>query len=387
MCANLSQDEERRIRLIAATNAPDRILIVSEPFEPIATAWRDRFAELLLSFARSRKGMIVVTSLSYRPECWIDNESIARIEVGQTAQRTIGFKAQDPSNANLVKQLREMLGDEDKVRELLGQAGPASTSDTGKKTPTGTLTAATLGAVTIASQNRTEPTPTASVSSAGSSSSALTLTMLGGLGIGIVALVAFYMTRSTTPLVQTASIAPPALESAAPVQTASINQPSGQSTQPLDMNSKVNNSRAAIANGHVNIQAAAVNSDPEIQQPSQPKLLLDEYPEAVRASLLMTSRGILSPSQDNSDAPIPASAPAPDQKAATGNLFALLQGASSKETEGSAGATESSAPYQAPPEPDQEQLQSAEERREAIRQKFLEAIRSAAERREQPVEE
>lgn len=389
LCANLTQDEERRVRLIAATNCPDKILIANEPFEPIASTWRERFAELLLSFARSRKGMVVVTSLSHRPECWIDNESIARIEVGQTAQRTIGFRAEGANNTKFIQELREMLGDEEKVRQLLSQEVPPA-SDTAPKGPALTAAAAVaVGAISTAPQSEGESAHVTSAPSMRPLSSTLILKALGGLGIGLVALGGLYVAGDRSQPTQTASVTSPTIDSTTPSQATPAEQVAPSTTQPLAVNSKPSEPAEALANVPSDKQAAAVVSAPDVEQSRQPKLLVDEYPEGIRASLVLTARGILSAPQDSSEAPIPAEAPATARKAPAGNLFTLLQGASSKEPEGGGSAAEGSGSYQPPPVPESEpeQFQDAEERREAIRQKFLEAIRSAAENRERQFEE
>jgi ABC-type multidrug transport system ATPase subunit len=377
LCDNLPQDEERRIRLISATNSPDKILIANEPFEPIATTWRERFAELLLSFARSRKGMVVVTSLSHRPECWIDNESIARIEVGQTAQRTIGFRTQDSNNANFVKQLREMQGDEEKVRQLLEHTESGASSDTKSSTSAHAIASAAIGTTTFAREGAFEAPPgTRAVASRFPFSAAL-LTTLGGLSIAAVG--ALYMTRQPEPLSQTAALAPTTIESATSNQTTPTNQSSTPAPDSLDRNSKLDNSKTDPSNVSSATSPTTVASGIELAQQPQPKLVLDEYPDVIRVSLLQTARGILSSPQDDYEGAPPAAAPTTARPAQTGNLFTLLQGASSKESGENSTAPES---YQPSPESDPEQYQDAEERREAIRQKFLEAIRSAAENRE-----
>lgn len=386
LCTNLTQDEERRVRLIAATNSPDKILIANEPFEPIATAWRERFAELLLSFARSRNGMVVVTSLSHRPECWINNESIARIEVGQTAQRTIGFRAEGANNTKFIEELRQMLGDEEKVRQLLSQQNPPASEDTTTTNAARTASAAgAVGAISPTTRSEGESAHGAIAPSIAPLSSPLVFKVLGGLGIGLVALGGLYVSGDWHELRQTASLGSPALDSTNPNQTIPAEQVALSTTQPLDVNSNSSEPAEDPANISGDKQTAAVVYAPNVEQVTQPKFLLDEYPEVIRASLVLTAQGILSASQDSSEAPASGAAPETARKAPAGNLFTLLQGASSKEPEG----TEGSASYQPPPvvESDPEQFRDAEERREAIRQKFLEAIRSAAENRQRQFEE
>ena len=108
-CSSISPCEERRVRLLAASYQPDRPLLVHEPFEPIASQWREKFAALLTTFARTANQIVMVTGTSFRPESWIDNEYIVRLQVGETIQKTIGFTAGASGTEPLIAQLREMM--------------------------------------------------------------------------------------------------------------------------------------------------------------------------------------------------------------------------------------------------------------------------------------
>jgi hypothetical protein len=114
--------------------------------------------------------------------------------------------------------------------------------------------------------------------------------------------------------------------------------------------------------------------------------ILDLYPESIRVSLLDTSKGALG------EASLPQ-APAPQEKSSSdtsGNFYKLLESAS---TDKSGSETRDfdrqepedmgswNEPQSSEPEPELSGSEE-EERREAIREKFLEAIRAAAERRE-----
>lgn len=105
--ATLTACEERRLRILVAIYQPDKVLVLNEPFEPVSTQWRERLAEGLVAHVKAHNRIIVVPSLSYRPECWIDNEHIARIQVGESIQKTIGFGSTSHEMSDLVKKIRE----------------------------------------------------------------------------------------------------------------------------------------------------------------------------------------------------------------------------------------------------------------------------------------
>jgi|GEM_PF-1099581 len=119
-CSSLPSCEERRLRLLAATYSTDKVVILNDPFEPISAHWRERFAELLVSYARSKEQIVIVTSLTYRPDIWIDNEYIDRIQVGENIQKTIGFGSSRSSMNALIDQVRATI----KQEKLAGPGGP-----------------------------------------------------------------------------------------------------------------------------------------------------------------------------------------------------------------------------------------------------------------------
>ena len=107
-CSELTQCEERRLRILTATYSTDKVLVINEPFEPISSQWRERFAELIVSYARTKEQVVIVPSLSYRPDSWIDNEYVARIQVGENRQKTIGFGSGVTNVNALVDRVRQM---------------------------------------------------------------------------------------------------------------------------------------------------------------------------------------------------------------------------------------------------------------------------------------
>jgi len=106
-CSELSEDQSRRLRIIAATTREDKILIINNPFEVINSQWRERVAELLTSFVRQKKQIVVIPSLTFRPQHWIDNETISRMQVGENIQKTIGFASGSSDVMDLIKEVRK----------------------------------------------------------------------------------------------------------------------------------------------------------------------------------------------------------------------------------------------------------------------------------------
>src|SRR5690606_29163351 len=116
----LSKDQERRLRLIAALHdATKRALVLNDPFDEITSQWRERFAELLLSHTRAHHRLVIIPGLTYRPECWIDNPLIARTEVGEEQHRTIGFGGQPSQMSELAHQMRSLFASEEEARKAL----------------------------------------------------------------------------------------------------------------------------------------------------------------------------------------------------------------------------------------------------------------------------
>ncbi len=147
-CIEITRCEERRLRIITAVYSNDKILVINDPFDLISSDWRERFAELLVNFARTKSQIVVVPSLSYRPECWIDNEFIARIQVGENIQKTIGFSSQATNIQAMINQIREEHGG---VTSADSSASSAQSSIIGKST------------AKQSSENLTKKTPSANI--------------------------------------------------------------------------------------------------------------------------------------------------------------------------------------------------------------------------------
>lgn len=125
-CEDLSECQARRIQIIAAIYSAAKVWVLNNPFDPISSAWRERFAELILNDTRTKQRITVVAGLSFRPQSWIGNEFINRVQVGETLQKTVGFGSQGNEVNDMVKQLRDILKNEDAVQQFLKSQGKSA---------------------------------------------------------------------------------------------------------------------------------------------------------------------------------------------------------------------------------------------------------------------
>ena len=369
-CSALSPDEERKVRLFAATTQPAKAIIINEPFEPIMSSWRERMAEYLSDFVRTKNGLVVVPSLSYRPDSWIDNPTISRHQVGQSLRKTIGFGSLDSEDSQFINQLRDQIQAEHNT--------PAPAPPAPEHRPQ--AAAMSLGAAAMLGGEATVPhveehlveeTPRLMKLhlNPGAIAALKAGAGIGAGGLGIWAALALLgIFPSTSPEKH-------------PAQVAALIQHNHDGN-----GSQIEHPSADSASHSQNQGSARLNASAD---PLKSSYILDRYPEPIRVSLLDTSKGALGESA-LPEAPV---APAKASSETSGNFYKLLESASTEKgdsasREASWQQPEDMGSWQEPegsePEPELEfNPTEEEERREAIRQKFLEAIRAAAERREQ----
>jgi hypothetical protein len=367
-CSALSADEERKVRLFAAAANPAKVIVINEPFEPIMSSWRERMAEFLSDFARTKNGLVVITSLSYRPDSWIDNPAISRHQVGQSLRKTIGFGSADSEGSQLINQLRDQI-----QAEHNESRNPAPQPEQRPQAAAMSLGAAAMMGSGSTELNTEEGAAEYLSYSARFNLSPTTVTALkagagmGAGGLGIWAALALLGALSNKP------------QDNPPTQVAALIQPEQRepAAQPQEGGPEQKDQSGTTARQ---------NSSGDIPKPGY---VLDRYPEAIRVSLLDTSKGALG------EAAIPEApvAPVKAQSDTSGSFYKLLESASTDKSDaaprdGGWQQPEQAGSWQEPessePEPELEfNATEEEERREAIREKFLEAIRAAAERREQ----
>jgi hypothetical protein len=361
-CATLSTDEQTRLRLITATTDSSKALILNNPFEGVGSNWRETMAELFVSFAKSRNALIIVPSLSFRPECWIDNDIIDRIQVGHTAQRTIGFGSSDLSSTTMMAELTA------KVRRehALKNQGESSTNR-----QSASLAAGALG--TLPDETHAPSSPTTATSAISSKFIKISSVLIG---VAAGTWGALTILDSTPP------------ETSGKSQTLALTKT--KKSKHLQQSSPTKPQAGSNKAASSQLAKKAVSNKQKKQArvaPPAKRYLLDLYPVAIKNALIDTANGVLPPLEE-----VPHSAQKDSanksQAKNHGSFFSLLENASSKG---------SSSPEQAPGSQysrsysrsytDDEHESEMEARREQIRNRFLEAIRQNALRRQAALDE
>ncbi len=380
-CSQLSPDQERRLRIIAATNQYNRALIINEPFEVISSQWRERFAEYLASATRSYNLLVVIPSLSYRPECWIDNDIITRLQVGQSVQRTIGFGSSGSENNALMDQIRAMIRDEAKTEQSNGpiHATTASASVVGAAavamTPHENAGSLTQGFGKTMRQRAQDSL---------FSSQGMQLGLLS-LGVAVLGSGALLLTQTSSSHVEEGSNTKVTSQQPVEQRVAKNNEP----IAPPSTTQQTEGGAPQAISEEPNV-VAKVQAAPQPIEPPKPLFILDAYPGVVKTALVEAARGLsVEQSSGSTEAARPEAIRQPNR--GNGNLFKLLEKAGSSSPDANSEAPSFQPPENYPPPylgghdqmPPSAMSQGDEDaRREAIRQKFLEAIRNAAERRQ-----
>jgi hypothetical protein len=363
-CAELSLDQEARLRLLAATGDPDKVIVLNDPFDNVSGKWRERMAELLADFARTRNALIIIPSLSYRPEAWIANDTIDRIEVGQTSQRTIGFgSAGSQSNAPIDDIRNQLRNDPRFAGQVAGHDSRASTS------------AAMAGLAAGIKTQDLDPMAT------GVAMQKSWLPTVGKLLFALVGSSVGGWALYTAVSMQTAR----SNNAPAHPQAVAMNQPAVTSQKP----SAAPENKAVEVSDKVQKPPpmAAVNAPNKKTVAPQTEFILDQYPAVIKASILDTVRGTIDFYSPEEKAQVEQHA---QKRADSGNLFSLLEAASNSKSEpanGYPGNSGYSASQEEASSVDTSAMSAEEAQREAIRNRFLEAIRASAARRQAEAEE
>jgi hypothetical protein len=410
--SQLTADETRRLELLAAANTIGKVIVMNAPFEPLASTWRERFAELLSSFAVRKQQIIVIPKLVYRPESWIDNEAIARVQVGQNMQRTIGFGSGPSSVNDIIKEVRHLLKDDDAANAFIEKIAKSRGAETGrpvqfKQAP------GPSDHREKAENNRNVPRSSSAAHARFSKSGTgvqddmlrspvrpnRALAAFGGL-LGIFNGAARLMLKqfgSLSPTLRMAALGTVALliiylaiqPGRTSIQQTLTARASGPAPAVQQSPAQVETIPPTEKDLLAEIEPAQTGLPPVAN--SQSAFVLDHYPTPVKQSVVAAFNGEVSQSSDvpkvryplvvQKDAP-QASQAATEKKT---NLFALLEAASNTGEEG----PPNQVGYPRPPgpatdfyRPDQAGDPDAQRKREIIHQKFLEAIRKASERRQ-----
>jgi hypothetical protein len=109
-CRNLSPEEDRMVRLLAIAFSDAGVVILNDPFALVPETWRNTFARDLSNFAWQKRAIVVVPALSDRPDDWIENEIVSRIQLEAPRKKTIGFGgagADDIETQKMIAALRQ----------------------------------------------------------------------------------------------------------------------------------------------------------------------------------------------------------------------------------------------------------------------------------------
>lgn len=91
--AELDGATYRVVEMLRALLTHGTSLILDEPFEDLPADGREPLAQLLVDGVKDSDRFVIVTRMSYRPECWIEHELVSRALLERPRQPTIGYGA------------------------------------------------------------------------------------------------------------------------------------------------------------------------------------------------------------------------------------------------------------------------------------------------------
>jgi hypothetical protein len=337
----LTACESRRIQLLRASFEPARVWVLCDPFDPLGAEWRERLAEFLITQTRDKKLVTVVPRLTFRPQAWIGNDLVARMQVGDSVQKTIGFAGKPDELNRLIAEIRSEKGN--------------ATANTPATTPPTTTTPhafdqqkSPLKDWETDDDRRVQTASPAAVPAVNSGARELLKQFVLGLSLVFTTVIAvkYFDEPTSAPVVQI-----PVVEAPPPI----VQPPPEIVQQPLAL-----------------LPPIAVVETPAVKPPD-PKYVLDQYPAQVREAIIASMQGsphahdaVTENATENSAESSPASTP-PPQPELPADVRKLLGNLSSGE------------PGQQEPT---EQSEGPDQQRQ-VSQRFMEAINRAIEARQQ----
>ncbi len=106
-CTELNLEQQRILRLLAIEAQPEYVHILCDPFRGLSVARREEFAQRLVQFVAEKKGLVVITHLGERPDCWIENEYVSRVELERPRAATIGFGSTGLKREDIMRALSQ----------------------------------------------------------------------------------------------------------------------------------------------------------------------------------------------------------------------------------------------------------------------------------------
>ncbi len=399
--SQLPPAEARMVRLLGAVHSKGQVLVLNDPFEQLSMHARERFAELIAAYAARESAIVIVPALGARPSAWIAHEAIHRVEISVDAHRTIGFSSHAPSEIkDIIDQVRAEVRSSETRRSEASFGAPIALAP--PKAPSRPTAPA--------------PRPIAVHAQAALPHSDTTQSF-GQIAFPLLLLSVIKSPRTlfsrlqhpikVPPLIAAITLATTTLavivlakraentqrERSAPTEVAmgNLNSKNPQAPQPTPETVSVLPPDPTSADSLQPTQVAEVKNPPSPVEPvhaatTTSDRLLDQYPSAIKESLVKVFKGI-NPTLPNAQEVTETQVVAVENRAQkAGELLKLLENASNSESaKGGESTPTSSEPNYPPPFPaaqpaDQQnqETMSWEERREMMRQRFLESIRAAS---------
>ena len=108
-CQELTPEQRRVVVLIGLSCISDKIIILDDPFLGIPSAHTEVLARRLADSVWRNRIIVVVTRLTARPESWVENEHITRVQLERPRERTIGFGGGELSSTEFIQAFRAQL--------------------------------------------------------------------------------------------------------------------------------------------------------------------------------------------------------------------------------------------------------------------------------------
>jgi len=123
-CTDLSPVTWRMVRQIACFDGVSnrKVFFLNDPFLEFSTHALELFADCWVRLAVKQQIVVIVTRLSERPECWIENDFIARIQLERPRQATIGYgggETTGPSPYEIKKMRAAMLAEKGTLTDVV----------------------------------------------------------------------------------------------------------------------------------------------------------------------------------------------------------------------------------------------------------------------------
>ena len=89
--SNFSEQDLKILKLLSLLSQNLKVAVVDDPFDGISEEVIEPLARAMVELVEKSDVIVVVKKLSQRPEAWIENEHVERVQIEAPRQRTIGF--------------------------------------------------------------------------------------------------------------------------------------------------------------------------------------------------------------------------------------------------------------------------------------------------------